>query len=384
MKLHITPLKSVAVAASLLGLCPALFAQSATNSPVTNQYQQQANRPHSNPQITSDETQNSQSSTRASSAQMSEDPRGRHASELIGLNILGRNGETLGELNDFVVDSKSGKVVYDIVSSGGVLGVGRTLRAVPFSAVKLDTSSSVPQMTADIDQARWNQAPLFKKNQVASLSQDQRGREIFQFYGQKPPSQGSQQLALTSSIIGRDVYGNAQTVGEVEDVIVQLQSGTAAALLDPNNDFAGTDQKYLIPLNKLTLPGPDTLTTTLSRRDFASAKVSSDASWARSDYGSTLYVWPSYTATEQGGARRGEVVQSNAQAPVEAIRDALQSDPRSSRESGIISIVASGDRVILGGTVQSEDMKQRIGDRAKRAAQGWDIENQIRVAQEGE
>jgi len=396
--MYTTPLKSAAVAASLVSLCSALVAQSSTVNPPASsqQYKQQVNRPSANPAVQNTDT------TPSDRMQSAQDPRGRNASQLMGLEVIGRTGESFGKLTDLVIDSHSGKVEYGVVSSGGVLGLGAQLRAVPLTSLQQDMSGGREQMKVDIDQARWIQAPVFTKEQVASLSLDQRGREIAQFFGQSPTQiqqQNEQQkqhrassssvkpLVLASEIIGREILSGQQAVGEVEDVIVQIQSGNAAALLDPKDDFAGTDQKYLVPFSKLMRTNEKTLSTTLTRADFSSARTTSDDSWARSPGGGTaLFVWPSLASLQRQGGQRVTSLEggAQAQAPVEAIQQAIQSDPKSARSPGLISIVASGNRVILGGTVQSEEVKERIGDRAQKAAQGWNIENQIRVAEVSE
>lgn len=61
-------------------------------------------------------------------------------SQLMGYNIQNSQGESVGEIKDIVLDTKSGKVKYAAVTYGGFLGVGNKMFAVPFDAfqVKLD------------------------------------------------------------------------------------------------------------------------------------------------------------------------------------------------------------------------------------------------------
>src|SRR5262249_38697116 len=54
------------------------------------------------------------------------------ASQLIGANIQNDNGDSVGEVNDLVIDSNSGRIRYAAVQYGGFLGVGSKLFAVPF------------------------------------------------------------------------------------------------------------------------------------------------------------------------------------------------------------------------------------------------------------
>ncbi|MBB3206795.1 sporulation protein YlmC with PRC-barrel domain [Rhodopirellula rubra] len=58
-------------------------------------------------------------------------------SQLMGLNIQNSQGESVGEINDIVLDSRTGKVRYAAVTYGGFLGVGNKMFAVPFEAFKV-------------------------------------------------------------------------------------------------------------------------------------------------------------------------------------------------------------------------------------------------------
>ncbi|MCO8121433.1 PRC-barrel domain-containing protein [Stieleria sp. TO1_6] len=58
------------------------------------------------------------------------------ASQLIGMNIQNAQGKSVGEINDIVFDTSTGKVRYAAVTYGGFLGVGDKLFAVPFEAFK--------------------------------------------------------------------------------------------------------------------------------------------------------------------------------------------------------------------------------------------------------
>ena len=46
------------------------------------------------------------------------------ASKIIGTPVKNPNGDNLGDIKELVLDPRSGKVVYVVVSFGGVLGMG--------------------------------------------------------------------------------------------------------------------------------------------------------------------------------------------------------------------------------------------------------------------
>jgi sporulation protein YlmC with PRC-barrel domain len=56
------------------------------------------------------------------------------ASKLIGMSVRNEQGENLGDIKDLVIDPEKGTVSYAVLSSGGVLGVGEKLLAVPLTA----------------------------------------------------------------------------------------------------------------------------------------------------------------------------------------------------------------------------------------------------------
>jgi sporulation protein YlmC with PRC-barrel domain len=57
------------------------------------------------------------------------------ASKLVGLNVYNDNNESLGSINDLLID-KSGNIKAVIIGVGGFLGVGEHLVAVPLDKIK--------------------------------------------------------------------------------------------------------------------------------------------------------------------------------------------------------------------------------------------------------
>jgi sporulation protein YlmC with PRC-barrel domain len=72
-------------------------------------------------------------------------------SNLIGITVEDPQGENLGEIEDIVVDLQRGHVSYAVMSSGGVLGVGKKLLAVPLTAFTRNADESALVLQADKD-----------------------------------------------------------------------------------------------------------------------------------------------------------------------------------------------------------------------------------------
>ena len=58
------------------------------------------------------------------------------AASLCGCMVLDATGDPVGSVRDLVLDLERGCVAYAVVASGGFLGVGERLVAVPWSALE--------------------------------------------------------------------------------------------------------------------------------------------------------------------------------------------------------------------------------------------------------
>jgi len=70
-------------------------------------------------------------------------------SNLIGITVKNPQGEDLGRIEDIVIDLQKGHVAYAVMGSGGVLGVGKKLLAVPLTAFTRNADESALVLQAD-------------------------------------------------------------------------------------------------------------------------------------------------------------------------------------------------------------------------------------------
>lgn len=94
-------------------------------------------------------------------------PHGTHrASAIIGLNVTTPNNEdTIGEVNDLVIDADSGKIRYVALSVGGFLGIGDKLVAVPWKSFQhLKDEDGDTYMTLDTTKEQLEKAPGFDQD----------------------------------------------------------------------------------------------------------------------------------------------------------------------------------------------------------------------------
>lgn len=93
------------------------------------------------------------------------------AKELTGLNVYNAENESLGEIQDLVIDPAAGKIRYAVLSFGGVMGIGDKLFAVPWHKLsfvpKESTRAGAPKedyCILDVPKDALKSAPGFDKN----------------------------------------------------------------------------------------------------------------------------------------------------------------------------------------------------------------------------
>jgi sporulation protein YlmC with PRC-barrel domain len=62
--------------------------------------------------------------------------KGYRAGKLIGTTVVNDKNESVGKIDDIVIDNN--RVMYAVVQVGGFLGVGSRLVAVPYDSLKID------------------------------------------------------------------------------------------------------------------------------------------------------------------------------------------------------------------------------------------------------
>jgi len=106
------------------------------------------------------------------------------ADTLEGDSVVNRQGEKLGEIRDIMIDVPSGRVGYAVLSSGGFLGMGDKLFAIPWNALTLDADNE--RFILDVPKERLDSAPGFDKDHWPSMADQRWGTEIHSYYGTQP------------------------------------------------------------------------------------------------------------------------------------------------------------------------------------------------------
>jgi sporulation protein YlmC with PRC-barrel domain len=111
-------------------------------------------------------------------------PRLMTASTLEGDRVVNRQGEDLGEIDEIMLDVPRGRIAYAVMSSGGFLGMGDKLFAIPWSALTLDTDNKC--FVLDVDKQRLQEAPGFDKDNWPNTADPEFDTRVHTYYGARP------------------------------------------------------------------------------------------------------------------------------------------------------------------------------------------------------
>ncbi len=106
------------------------------------------------------------------------------STSIMGDPVNNAAGESLGEIQDLMVELATGRVIYAVLSFGGFLGLGNKLYAVPWSALRAAPEDE--GFILDVSRERLEQAPGFDKNSWPDMADSEWAKGIHGYYGINP------------------------------------------------------------------------------------------------------------------------------------------------------------------------------------------------------
>jgi sporulation protein YlmC with PRC-barrel domain len=101
--------------------------------------------------------------------------------KIIGSKVMNLKGETLGKIEDLVVDIDTGRILYAVLESGGFLSIGDKLFPVPWGSLAALPSDGIFFLNQSKEQ--MEKAPAFDKNKLPDMTDMNWGQDIFKHYG---------------------------------------------------------------------------------------------------------------------------------------------------------------------------------------------------------
>jgi len=362
------------------------------------------------------------------------------ATDLIGMTVENYQGEKLGKVEDLAVDVESGRIVQVILSTGGFIGLGDTLTAVPPGALHHDAAKKVLHLEAD--KAKLASAPKFEMSKWAECCDSDHLSAVYRHYGQEGafrfihkgdlapntvstrkadgtwdkdrlshesqsmiPASRLSQIQKASKIIGTPVKNlQDEKLGKVENILADMSSGRIVAIIVSSGGFLGLgDELSAIPPTALRFTTDrDTLQLDTTKEMLSAAphfKANQWPDFAQPDYAGGVYraykVEPYFTTsatTDADNTRRNirdrqdqtltPLKQGNSKADVTTtaqIRKEIIAGKNMSVNARNVKIITIDGRVTLRGPVKSAEEKRLIGEIAERSAHSGNVDNQLEV-----
>jgi sporulation protein YlmC with PRC-barrel domain len=107
-------------------------------------------------------------------------PQVMDAATLIGDKVVNAEGESLGKIEAIMLDVRSGRIAYAVLSFGGFLGIGSKLFAVPWSALTLDAKQK--RFVLNVTKEKLENAEGFDKDRWPSMADTAWAVRVHEYY----------------------------------------------------------------------------------------------------------------------------------------------------------------------------------------------------------
>jgi PRC-barrel domain protein len=101
-----------------------------------------------------------------------------------GTSVMNPAGEKLGSIENVMIDKRSGKVAYAVMSFGGFLGIGDRHHPLPWGMLKYDTNLN--GYVVNLDKKMLEKAPTYADDEPVDLADQEYGRRLHDYYKVPP------------------------------------------------------------------------------------------------------------------------------------------------------------------------------------------------------
>ena len=101
-----------------------------------------------------------------------------------GTSVMNPAGEKLGSIENVMIDKRSGKVAYAVMSFGGFLGIGHRHHPLPWGMLKYDTNLN--GYVVNLDKQMLEKAPTYADDERVDLADEEYGRRLHDYYNVPP------------------------------------------------------------------------------------------------------------------------------------------------------------------------------------------------------
>ncbi len=103
------------------------------------------------------------------------------ADKVVGTAVYDASGERLGTIDSIMLNKRSGKVAYAVMSFGGFLGIGERYHPLPWDVLTYDHDKGGYNIERSADDLR--KAPNYTRDEVGDFDYGARTSEVDSYYG---------------------------------------------------------------------------------------------------------------------------------------------------------------------------------------------------------
>jgi len=104
--------------------------------------------------------------------------------KVAGTDVYNTAGDSLGGIEDVMIDKRSGKIAYAVMSFGGFLGMGERYHPLPWSVLKYDTRQN--GYVVGLTKEQLKAAPTFGEADVPAWGDRKYESSIHDYYKAAP------------------------------------------------------------------------------------------------------------------------------------------------------------------------------------------------------
>lgn len=107
------------------------------------------------------------------------------ADKVEGTSVYNAEGDKLGTLDDIMIDKRTGRVAYAVMSFGGFLGMGERHHPLPWSVLTYDTDRNgyVVPLSKDV----LTKAPTYADSEVPKWDDPTWNERVYNYYNAQWP-----------------------------------------------------------------------------------------------------------------------------------------------------------------------------------------------------
>lgn len=257
------------------------------------------------------------------------------ASDLLGKDINNIDGDSIGSLDNAIIDRGSGKITHIVIRSGGILGYGGELIAIPFEAFTYDVGEKafmLPVGTDDLEASDANSRSGWRvldtgefENDLRELGDSMR-RGLSDAYDSAFGDE-TEHSEVTGVIVGVNRWENQDGQEYVSvDVVPEDKQDRVSVLLGPAW-YVMSDSNAPMRDQRVTI---ETVPSNNGNADYVATNIGSDSSnlelrsrdgaplWIRDTSRSSMLMLGSVldmdasSRTEQGGEIQDALIEANS------------------------------------------------------------------------